>query len=654
MGMLIGPYALGQFGFFGFDHGLFPLVAGHAATPELFGIASVAAIVLMFTAGLETDLGLMLRYALAGGLAGIGGVVASFFAGAAVAVVAGHMLGGQIGLFDPPALFLGTITTATSVGITARILSEERKLESPEGVTILSAAVIDDVIGIILLAIVIGIVNVRKAGGAFDWSAVGITSARAVGVWVVATVLGVAASRRISVLLKWFGGRTTIAVMALGLALMLAGLFEEAGLAMIVGAFVMGISLSRADVKHVITEKLRPVYMLLVPVFFCVTGMQINLAALASPTVLLIGVLYAFAAMAAKVFGCGIPVLFANFNLRGAARIGFGMAPRCEVALIIAGVALSMGALAPEIFAAVILMVIINTVIASPLLVWLFRNDAPGTRRPVGTTDKAMTTADFDFASAEMADFVGAKARAALEADGFYVHLVNQDPRIYQFRSDRTVIDLRQVHTTLAFHCKRVDVPLVNAAMYEAVASLEGAIRELRKPLDTGAIAGRLSEPAPADRGAPSLAGYLRPECIEPELKGATKEEVIDELLDLMVRVGLVTDRAAASKAVWLRERSMSTGLGHGIAIPHGKTDAVDRLVAVVGIKREGIDFAAMDGEPSTIFILTISPESKPTPHIRFMSTVSRLLDADGRKRVLACQSRDQLYQVLIGAQPSE
>ena len=131
-GMLIGPYALGQFGFFGFPDGLFPIVGGGvlAVSPELYGLAAVAAVVLMFNVGLQTDLKLLLRFAVAGGLVGLGGLLTSFFLGAySVKVLSGILLGSRIGLFAPQCLMLGTIASATSVGITARILSSKRKTD---------------------------------------------------------------------------------------------------------------------------------------------------------------------------------------------------------------------------------------------------------------------------------------------------------------------------------------------------------------------------------------------------------------------------------------------------------------------------------------------------------------------------------------------
>ena len=656
VGMVIGPYALGRIGFYGFPGGLFPAPGsgGFAISPELYGLSAVAAIVLLFNIGLETDLRLLLRYALAGGLVGLGGMVASFFLGAGCVMLFSETLFGQrLGLFAPQCLLLGTITTATSVGITARILSERRKLDSPEGVTILSAAVIDDVMGIILLTVVMSVVTASKVAGRIDWGHIGVIGAKAVGVWLGATVIGIIASRKVSTLLKWFGERTSIAVMALGLALVLAGLFEEAGLAMIIGAYVMGLSLSQADISHVVRERLRPVYALLVPVFFCTTGMQINLGALTKPAVVGFGLVYALVALLSKVVGCGLPALLANFNLRGAARIGFGMAPRCEVALIIAGVGLSAHLLSPVILAAVIIMVVVNTVVAPPALVFLFRSSASGTRKPV-RGDKTTTSLPFEFPSIEMTESFVDKLVGVFESEGFFVHQLGRAQRLYQLRKDATVIDFHHGGTTLTFTCRQTDVSLVNTAVHEALAALEQAVRQLRKPLDSKPMRARLQDTGPLGPQTLNMKDYLTTQLIEPELRGSNKAEIMDELVELLCRNGRVKDARAARKAVWEREESMSTGLQYGVAIPHGKTDTVDRLVCAVGLKKGGVDFDAMDGQPSKIFVLTLSPKSKPAPHIQFMSTISRILNDAGRERILACANAGEIHRAFIAPLPPD
>jgi len=650
-GILIGPYLLGRVALPGLPGGLFPLHGLLPVSPELYGLCALAAVVLLFTAGLETDVGLLLRYCLSAGLVGVGGVAAAFALGVgATWLLSEPLLGEAVGPLDPRSLLLGVILTATSVGISARILSDRRQMDSPEGVTILSAAVIDDVIGIILLAVVLGITTASKSGG-IDWGHIGTIGAKAVGVWLAATLIGLLAARKISFVLKWFGRRTTVAVMALGLALILAGLFEEAGLAMIVGAYVMGLSLSRSDISHMVREKLHPVYELLVPIFFCVMGMRIDLGVLGSPTVLLFGLAYAAAALGSKVLGCGLPAMAGNFTLRGALRIGFGMAPRCEVALIVAGIGLSAGVLTGELFAAVIVMVLVNSIVAPAALAGLYRSDEPGTRRQIASAGARLRETLFELPSADTAEFLTARLTRIFEQEGYYVHRLERERRLYQLRKDAAVIDLLCEQTQLTFTCHEADVGMINTAMYEAVAEMERAVRGLREPLDSGAIATRLmDEDAPDGRQMLNLKQYLRPELIVPRLRGSTKAEIIDELLDVLDRARLVSDVSAAREAVWRREQSMSTGLQHGVAIPHGKTDAVDRLVCSAGLKPEGMDFDSMDGRPARIFILTISPASRPAPHVQFMSTVSRILTAEGRQRILSCDTAEQLCEAFTAA----
>lgn len=133
-------------------------------------------------------------------------------------------------------------------------------------------------------------------------------------------------------------------------------------------------------------------------------------------------------------------------------------------------------------------------------------------------------------------------------------------------------------------------------------------------------------------------------------LPGSTKQEVIEALVDLACTGGKVKDRATALEAVLAREARMTTGLEHGVAIPHGKTDAVDELVAAVGITPEPVDFAALDGNPCRIFVMTLSSIHRTGPHIQFLSEISRLLkSADVRDRLLAARDTRTLLSLLQG-----
>lgn len=474
-GMLIGPYALGSIELpvlgqlFSLPHSVLPV------SPELYGIATVASIVLLFLAGLETDISLFLRFSIAGSVVGIGGVAGSFLLGDLLAVwfgLAPHAL-------HPSALFLGAISTATSVGITARILSERRKLDSPEGVTILAAAVIDDVLGIIILAIIVGIAKLGgEPGEGIDWGAIGVIGAKAFGFWIVCTTLGLLLARRISALLKWFRSPELIASLSLGLALFLGGLSEMAGLAMIIGAYIMGLALSRTDVKHELHERLHGVYQFLVPIFFCVMGMLVDFRAMRGA--LLFGAVYTVAAVAAKVIGCGIPALAMRFNMRGAMRVGIGMLPRGEVALIIAGIGLATHTIGAEVFGVSIMMTLVTTLVAPPLLIRVF-DGAPGITQTGGAEEGREKRLTFSFPNAAVTDFVLARILQIFRDEAFFVHRIDPGLPIYQLRRDEVVLTIFEEGATVVVETPPQHEQLVSFIIAEEFLELEEMFESLRE-----------------------------------------------------------------------------------------------------------------------------------------------------------------------------
>ncbi|NOR45241.1 MAG: sodium:proton exchanger, partial [Candidatus Delongbacteria bacterium] len=277
-GIVIGPYLLGKvpLAFIGFPHGFFPLNEGIIPiSTEIYGVSVIASIMLLFIAGLETDINLLKKYSITGSIVGLGGLIGTFFPG----VIAGMYLF-DLPFMDPKCLFLGVMSTATSVGVTARILSKKKYMDSPEGVTILTAAIIDDVLGIILLAIILGVSAVLTVGGEIDWIEIGVISTKAISVWIGFTVVGLLLANKISKFLKIFKDKYTFTVLSFGLALFLAGIFESAGLAMIIGAYVMGLTLSKTDLNYVIQDTIHPLKVFFVPIFFTVMGMMVDLNAI--------------------------------------------------------------------------------------------------------------------------------------------------------------------------------------------------------------------------------------------------------------------------------------------------------------------------------------------------------------------------------------
>ena len=145
-----------------------------------------------------------------------------------------------------------------------------------------------------------------------------------------------------------------------------------------------------------------------------------------------------------------------------------------------------------------------------------------------------------------------------------------------------------------------------------------------------------------------NLKKVLAPDSILPEITTGSKEDVIRQMVDFLADSGKLTDCAAALKAVLDREAKMSTGMQHGIAIPHGKTDSVDELVVAIGVSRTGIDFAAMDEQPSHIFIMTLSPENRTGPHIQFLAEISKVLgQPELRDKLVMANDADQILALL-------
>jgi len=145
-----------------------------------------------------------------------------------------------------------------------------------------------------------------------------------------------------------------------------------------------------------------------------------------------------------------------------------------------------------------------------------------------------------------------------------------------------------------------------------------------------------------------NLKSVLTEDTVCLHLKGVTKNEIISELLDILVNAGKISDKEAALTAVMNREQKMSTGMKHGIAIPHGKSTCVEDLVACIGVSDNPVDFDSLDNEPCRIFILTLSPVEKTGPHLQFLAEVSQLFkSADKRKEIINAESAQTIIQVL-------
>lgn len=644
-GIILGPSILGSIPLpLFFENGIFPQIEGSAlpVQPELYAIATIGSIVLLFLAGLETDLRLFAQFSFAGFVVGFGGVIFSFVIGLFTAAIWFH-----IPFSDPRALLLGVISTATSVGITIRVLSDKRKVGTPEGITILAGAVVDDILGIILFSVILGIASLNKS---FDDQSNQIIKVwmlifKALAVWIGFTVLGLMLSYRISAILKTFKSISVITASALGLALLLSGIFEKAGLAMIIGAYIMGMTLSKTDLSHVIMDTLHPIQEFFVPVFFVVMGMMVNIKEILAPSVLTFGLIFTIGAIIAKVIGCGIPAIGLKFNTLGALRIGIGMVPRGEVALIVAGIGLSSGFLNQQLFGAAIMMTLITTIIAPPILNFIMTNEKGSLREP---EKGELIETVFDMSSPYLVELLSERLVQSFISEGFYVNTIEDEIKICHIRRNRTSITLYVESKVLRFESSAHDTVFVKNVVYENLVRLNDMINQIKGLIKPDEMKPRLID------GEISLdfdvRKVLTSNCICTNLNSNSKVDILRELIEILYNNKQISDPQAVLDAVLDRENSLSTGMQNGIALPHGKTDSVDRLVVAIGIHRKGVDFQSLDGQHSQIFICAVAPRKFSGPHIRFIAYVGALLNTKEKvKDLLACNNPEEVYHFFTG-----
>lgn len=344
--------------------------------PTLFVLAEAGVLILLFDVGLEADLRAFAQVGLSSVLVALVGVVAPFVLGWGAAAWL---------LPDSPAVvhvFVGATLTATSVGITARVLKDLGVTQSPEARTIIGAAILDDVLGLMVLAVVAGMVTAAATGRpGLSPLAVAWILLKAVLFLGVTVGLGHLLSGPIVRLAARTGQHGILLVFGLALCFTLAFMAELVGLAGIVGAFAAGLLLdpygqgvrARAE-EATLSELLHPLSTVFVPLFFVLMGIQVDLRSLADPTILGLGVALVACALAGKL-ASALGVVGQGLNRLA---VGIGMVPRGEVGLIFASVGTSLTfedrpILSQGVFSAVILMVLVTTLLTPVGLRWAFR-----------------------------------------------------------------------------------------------------------------------------------------------------------------------------------------------------------------------------------------------------------------------------------------
>lgn len=350
-GILIGPHVLGWM----------------QPNEVLHILAELGVMFLLFRVGLEVKSSELLR---SGGTA----VVV-----AAAGVVVPFVLGWGISLlFGEPsieAIFTGAAMVATSVGITAEVLAARGLLQHQASQIILAAAVVDDVLGLLVLAVVSSM-----AKGQVNWLEIALTAALAIGFTVFVSLFGTRVMQRV---VPHVESRMSLAesqfTLAIILLFSLALLAVYAGVAAIIGAFLAGVALSES-VDHRVHQLTSGVTELLVPFFLAGIGLHFDITAFRDSRLLLLAFVIFLAAVASKLVGCGLGAM--RLGRQDAIRVGVGMIPRGEVGMVVAQIGLGIGVMAPGVYGVIVFMSVATTMVAPPLLQWAFRDAERSTVGP--------------------------------------------------------------------------------------------------------------------------------------------------------------------------------------------------------------------------------------------------------------------------------
>jgi Kef-type K+ transport system membrane component KefB len=335
-------------------------------------LGEIGVILLLFQVGLESNIYQLLKSGMTSTLVAIIGVVAPVLMGIGFAM-------GLMKITDfNVALLIGATLAATSVGITMRVLSDMKKTNTEEGKIILGAAVIDDILGLIILSVIAGLVEGGTHGSQSLMSIIGLNTLYSVLFLVISIWVGIKYTPLIYKIGKRMKIGRTFVVSSFIFMLILSAIADYIGLATIVGAFAAGLVFERLEEKEHYEERIQPVANIFVPIFFVVAGLYLDVGALMQPGIIPIVLALTVIAIIGKLIA-GWGAIGAGVNKLA---IGIGMVPRGEVGLIFASFGLTYGLLQAELYSALVIVVMLTTLIAPPLLLIVMKKVKGGGEIP--------------------------------------------------------------------------------------------------------------------------------------------------------------------------------------------------------------------------------------------------------------------------------
>ena len=350
-GVLVGPYG----------------AALVVPTDAIYAVAEIGAIFLLFTVGLETQPKDLLRVGRTSLYVALAGIAVPFVLGFGYMLLRHHTA--------HEATFVAAAMVATSVGITARVLGDMNVLQTMSARIILGAAVFDDILGMILLGVVVGLVSTTGLA----WAQLLITAFEGLGFAVIMLFYAPRLVRRMEPGLERMSTHDAPLVIALAICIGLSYGAVKIGMAAIIGAFFAGLAFAEYSPRWNLRPRVSAINEFLAPFFFFSMGSRLNIGVFNS-RLIVSAIIITILAVVSKLVGCGLPVLCSGWNK--ALKVGIGMVPRGEVGLIVALVGLQMSVISEQAYALVIFMTAATTMIAPPLLKIVFRDDIPLTPAP--------------------------------------------------------------------------------------------------------------------------------------------------------------------------------------------------------------------------------------------------------------------------------
>lgn len=356
-GIVFGPYALGGF----------VVIAGHKLIElgeVVLVFSEIGAVLILFTAGLEMTFAEFRAAGVKSFIVGGLGVVVPFFSG--------YYLTLSMGYTFPAALIVGAALTATSIAITIKVLEELGRTNEPDAKIMINAAVVDDVLGLTVLAIVVSVIEGGRIPSYFDVASKLVTI---LAIWLVLlTGIVYTVPRFLRLLPQWKAEGTEEAA-ATVTCFGSASLATVLGLSPIVGAYAAGMALAGSHSLKTIKSYIHNINMIFAPIFFAVIGASLNISII-SPAILLLLFTMVLVAVFSKLVGCGLSAGIVTRSRRSGWRIGVGMSSRGEVGLVIAGVGLTSGVVGQDVYAAIVGTVILTTILSPILLKSSYKREA--------------------------------------------------------------------------------------------------------------------------------------------------------------------------------------------------------------------------------------------------------------------------------------